>query len=748
MGIALLACSTAWRPTTADASVEFDDLLKISETPNDPLFSSAQWAINGSEANVDLGLMKAWEVTRGEGTTIAIIDTGISDHPDLTTKVLPGYDFISNRLMANDGDGWDSDAHDPGDWVSAYESSVTFGGNCDPTDSSWHGTHVAGIAAAIGSNQVGISGVAPAANILPVRVIGKCGAVESDVLAAITWASGGHVAGVPDNPNKADVINLSLGGEHACQAATQTVIDAALSRGSVLVVAAGNSGSSVSAFSPANCNGVIRVGSIGKNGNMSSFSNYAQANDSNFVVAPGGERGGDSFGIMSTINSGKTTPSQASYAAEIGTSMASPHVAGLVALVKSANPDLSGLPLIAEVFKSVKVNSSSQCALLRCGRGQIYAANLGDLATISLPQPFIKRFESRATLEWLGFPSRMQSARVEVQTSADGKTWQTQGTHALPRVELLNLISGTEYQARFRASLGSKIGEWQQLSGKIALSTKAPAPTKIGLIPSDGALKVTWVEQLGNSGLNQIGYFVKAISRETGQANSCSTTSFTCNVTGLSNGQEYVVTVTAVTQDGLTTISEPSSATPFSVPSQPRNIATSDGLNALLVSWALPLDNGGRAITGYSATATTSSGIQKKCESDTTFCYITGISQNAITNVEVVAVNIAGLSKSSSAFETRFEPIGLLNAKFKLVQGSASKTKTKFFLSWTALPQRPMTGNFKMKLRWLCANRWQAPIWLPVSAFRTQTLTCKPSRVGYTITDGHTTQAEIFQTLR
>ncbi|MEV3968667.1 S8 family serine peptidase [Streptomyces sp. NPDC050698] len=313
-------------------------------TPNDTEYSK-QWDL--FEATAGMNVPGAWDTTTGAGVTVAVIDTGYVAHSDLAANIVAGYDFISDTAVSVDGNGRDSNPADPGDWYNANEC----GQGIAASTSSWHGTHVAGTIAAATNNGKGVAGIAYGAKISPLRVLGKCGGYDSDIIDAITWASGGTVAGVPANTNVAKVINMSLGGGGACSSATQSAITGAVNRGTTVVVAAGNENQNVSNASPANCNNVIAVAATNRPGARASYSNYGTLVD---ISAPGGQTStGTANGILSTLNSGTKTPSSENYDYYQGTSMATPHVAGLAALMKSANSALTP----AQIESAIKANA-------------------------------------------------------------------------------------------------------------------------------------------------------------------------------------------------------------------------------------------------------------------------------------------------------------------------------------------------------------------------------------------------------
>ncbi len=245
-----------------DNSIEYaepDRIMRKMATPTDPMYTQ-QW--HYYETTGGLRLPAAWDLSTGTGVKVAVIDTGIRPHADLAGQYVGGYDFISDATIGNDGNGRDADPTDPGDWTAANECAAG-----EPaSNSSWHGTHVAGTIAAATNNGVGVAGVAYGAKVVPVRVLGKCGGYTSDIADAIIWASGGTVTGVPANANVAKVINMSLGGGGACGTTTQNAINSARSRGTVVIVAAGNENQNASNSNPANCAGVVAVAATNRNG--------------------------------------------------------------------------------------------------------------------------------------------------------------------------------------------------------------------------------------------------------------------------------------------------------------------------------------------------------------------------------------------------------------------------------------------------------------------------------------------------
>ena len=341
--------------------VEPDARMRALLTPNDTRYTE-QWHYQDSTAG--MRLPAAWDIATGTGVVVAVIDTGITPHSDLSANIVAGYDFISDAAAARDGNGRDANANDEGDWYTNDECGAGSGSS----NSSWHGTHVAGTIAAVTSNGSGVAGVAFGARVQPVRVLGKCGGSVSDIADAIIWSSGGTVSGASANPTPAKVINMSLGGGGACSSTFQNAINSAVGRGTVVIVAAGNENQNASNANPANCANVVTVAALDRNGSRSYYSNYGTVVD---VAAPGGDvRSASSNGILSTLNAGTTTQGAASCAWYQGTSMATPHVAGLAALILS-----KGSKTPAEVESLLKANTRALPGTCTggCGTGLVDA---------------------------------------------------------------------------------------------------------------------------------------------------------------------------------------------------------------------------------------------------------------------------------------------------------------------------------------------------------------------------------------
>lgn len=341
-------------------------------TPNDPLFASAdpaqaQWwlqAVASGNAGVP-GLPLAWDRSTGATAAgvaparVAVLDSGITSHGELNAKLLPGYDFVQDADYANDGDGRDNDPSDPGDALPAslQAAQPALYSGCPPSAfSSWHGTLIAGQVAAVSNNGAGVAGINWAAQVVPVRVAGRCGAAVADIIDGMRWAAGLTVAGVPDNLNPARIITLSYGGEDACDAnsADPDVADTAKlylqainevrQQGALVFAAAGNENQGVGR--PASCSGVFAVASLNRQGFKSKYSNFGAAIA--LATVGGDDNTGQTCdsqvadtGIVSTSNLGDVNPGAAGYAAGSGTSFAAPVAAGVASLMLAVQPALT-----------------------------------------------------------------------------------------------------------------------------------------------------------------------------------------------------------------------------------------------------------------------------------------------------------------------------------------------------------------------------------------------------------------------
>lgn len=465
---------------------EVDERVYPHFVPNDPFYAGQQGNlqspfVQGGGAN----LPNAWGRSvrgvpvSGAGVTVAVLDSGYRPHVDLVANIVGGYDFVSqdgvgNFTTANDGDGRDADAQDPGDWNTKPL-------DCDVENSSWHGTHAAGIIGAVGNNNVGVIGIAYRAKILPVRVLGVCGGYTSDTAAGLQWAAGLAVPGVPANANPAKVINLSFGRSGACSLTYQNAMQAVVNAGVVVVVSTGNDGSTTAITQPSNCPGVVAVTAHTSQGANTSYAN----------VGPGTTISAQGNSIYSLSNAGTTVPGADSYSAVSGTSFSAPQVAGVAALLAQIKPGISPAEVKAHLTSSARpYPAGTYCAARTdCGAGLLDAfravytllqsqgvANAAPLM-VAMPQQYVLpggalQFTAKAT-------------------DADGDEAAFIAT-GLPAGATFNAVTGVfswpkaqpagDYTVVIQPTDGATLGA--SLSVKIAVTTAIPAPPVVPEVPT------------------------------------------------------------------------------------------------------------------------------------------------------------------------------------------------------------------------------------------------------------------------
>ena len=428
------------------ALVEPDVWVLPQLLPNDPRYGEQWHYFAPSVRNFGINLPGAWDITTGDpNLVVAVLDTGQLDHVDLAGRMTAGYDFITNAFIANDGDGRDPNPHDEGD--GGWE-----------TLSTWHGTHIAGTIGAKSNNGLGVTGINWNSKIQHVRVLGISGGILSDIIDATYWAAGLSVPGVPANPTPARVLNMSFGIGGACPVAMQNAINAVVNRGAVIVVSAGNESIPAANFLPANCNNVITVGATDRSGDMAFYSNYGATVE---IAAPGGEVPVDAFsdGILSTLNTGILLPEADSYQFYQGTSMAAPHVTGIISLMLSVNPTLTPAQVLSILQSTVTpFPTGSACHTQGCGAGLVNAmaavtkAKGGPMAPINLQTAAVAA--NQITLRWTDTTSDETGFKVERCQGAGCTNYAQIGTVGVNGTSYTDagLTANTSYSYRVRTT--------------------------------------------------------------------------------------------------------------------------------------------------------------------------------------------------------------------------------------------------------------------------------------------------------
>lgn len=523
--------------------------------PNDPHFG-LQWHMwnGGGPGDYSTRAADIWDVTKGSSTVVVgVIDSGSTDHPDLAGSTVPGFDFIANATAARDGDRWDANPADEGDWCPEEG---------DP--SSWHGTHVAGTINAVQDNAIGVTGLAPGVKVQHLRALGECFGTSADILSAVTWGSGGDLSAERStypgqdpgmNPTPASVLNLSIGADGTCGAISQQVFDGARARGTTVVVSAGNDTRSASLSWPGNCQRVISVASSTRSGALSRFSNFGTAPGQITLTAPGSD-------ILSTDNFGTTGPGSPSFAWASGTSMAAPHVAAAAALLYSMGVTRPSDVEAALRESVMPFSPSAPCDVVRCGAGLLDVSKLVAYAPVTDPG----------------------------------------------------------------------------------------APTSVTAVAGDARAMVSWVPPAMTGGAALVS--ARAVASPGGQ--SCMNViraGTTCEITGLTNGTAYTVSVTVTNAGGRTGPAGVSmSFSPQRAATVPGAVSDftngryrkSGGLYRVMVRWQAPADDGGAPVTGYLARYGTGGRWNPWTEVAGTSARVTGMRAGTRYVVQVRAVNEMG----------------------------------------------------------------------------------------------------------
>ena len=460
------------RRLRSDPSVEYAVpdrvLLPNGVTPNDP-FVASQWYLNSTASNPgSANLTEAWSLFRGSAAVIvAVVDTGVlPSHPELVGRLLPGYDFVSNLNNSNDNDARDNDPSDPGNWVSNADAATSNYTGCPVADSSWHGTFVAGVIAGNSNNGVGIAGADWNARILPVRALGKCGGLLSDVVDGMRWAAGLDVPGVPTNTNPAQVINLSLGSGTSCSSYEQNAVNEVTAVGSVVLAAAGNNAGAIE--SPARCANVIAVGAVDKDGSRAP---YSAVGPQIALMAPGGYNAA----LYGLGNNGTTSPTSNAYGYKVGTSFSVALASATAAMLKGVNPSATPTQILSQLQQGSRA----------------FVSNAGNPTCVANSA----QVACNCTTGVCG--SGMLDAALAIQVARGNKPL---AAAALSKSGGVLTIDGTSSSAVAGRTIASY--RWEQISGPVLLS--APASQSVmtmNNLPTAGDIlfKLTVQDSVGNS---------------------------------------------------------------------------------------------------------------------------------------------------------------------------------------------------------------------------------------------------------
>ena len=628
--------------------------------PNDPYFRNLQmWNLTSANG---IRAREAWAVSTGSpDVVVAVIDTGIVRHPDLDRNVVPGYDMVADPAIAMDGNGRDSDASDPG-----------YGG--------WHGSHVAGTIAAVTDNGIGVSGIAPNVRVQSVRVLGRGGGRLSDVVAGIIWASGGTVTGVPANPTPAKVLNLSLGGGGSCSSSYLTAINAAVARGSVIVAAAGNSNANASFASPASCPNVITVASVGPTGVRSGFSNFGPSVE---IAAPGEQ-------IWSTIDSGSTAPVSPTYAQYAGTSMAAPHVAGVVALMRSRFPSMTPGEVMTRVSDRAFATPFPRgaCdpadATKTCGAGLLNAALLlsGTPATPGVPSAPTRLVatpgDRSVSIAFTPPASTGGGAIVAYEYSLNRGTYirPVPAVTSSPLV-ISGLVNYTSYLVEIRAVTASGVGA---PSEAVAVEPFAPlgAPTNLVATPGDGSASIAFTPPVNNGGSPVLTYEYSVDGSDFFGSVPMSAASPKF-VRGLLNGRTHSIRLRAITALGAGPPSAAVTVVPVGPLLAPYNLVATAGDRSATVAFVAPMPQRGTPVRNVEYSLDDGrTWVARSPQSVSSPVSIAGLTNGTSYLIRLRAVDGSGPGEASGAVSV--VPVGRPVAPTNLVATAGDSSVTVSFV--------------------------------------------------------------------
>lgn len=461
--------------------------------PNDPEYARQRWHYE------QINLPTAWDTTTGRSNVIvAVIDTGVRPHTDLAPRFVAGYDFVRGA-GAGDGDDDDSDARDPG---------TPSGGSY-----SFHGTHVAGTIAAAGNDGQGATGVAWNASIMPLRALGVNGSGSTeDIIQAVLAASGlpNRSGALP--AQRADIINMSLGGAGLCSSAWQDAISRARVAGVIVIASAGNNNTDGN-YTPAGCRGVVSVSSVGVDRARAPYSNFGTGVD---VAAPGGDlsvdRNGDGAydGIFSTYAIREGSTYYTSFALLQGTSMAAPHVAGVAALMKSVNASLTPLSFDNLLASGALTDDIGAAGPDELGVGLINAAKAVRAASAT-PPPAAPRLGVSPTSVNFGDVGTVNE--VTVGNAGTGAITVTGTSTSAAWLTVAPVQTGTDGLGRYRIQVSrSGLAEgtyngWVEFRGSVGTAVRTSVlmqVVNVPTVPSAGYHYVLLIDSATGNAIKQV----------------------------------------------------------------------------------------------------------------------------------------------------------------------------------------------------------------------------------------------------